>query len=154
MWLKFIWHSRLPFSVVVGVSLTDLKWVGFSGSGTGWGICFMGTGLVHPLLEQNEQCSVIVIEQSLYKYSIKRSPILKWALMTCRIFLMFALPGTHDFLFWVADWCSLRLVLIRESRESSLWNPLTLAYHLLSPCTAIYWVYFNTNTVSMGRVTK
>ena len=51
MWLKIIWHSRLPFSVVVGVSLTDLKWVGFSGSGTGWGICFMGTGLVHPLLE-------------------------------------------------------------------------------------------------------
>ena len=37
--------------MVVGVSLTDLKWVGFSGSGTGWGICFMGTGLVHPLLE-------------------------------------------------------------------------------------------------------
>ena len=33
-----MWHSRLPFSVVVGVSLTDLKWVGFSGSGTGWGI--------------------------------------------------------------------------------------------------------------------
>ena len=38
MWLKIIWHSRLPFSVVVGVSLIDLKWVGFSGSGTGWGI--------------------------------------------------------------------------------------------------------------------
>ena len=46
--------------MVVGVSLTDLKWVGFSGSGTGWGICFMGTGLVHPLLEQNEQHSVIM----------------------------------------------------------------------------------------------
>ena len=45
--------------MVVGVSLTDLKWVGFSGSGRGWGRCFMGTGLVHPLLEQNEQHSVI-----------------------------------------------------------------------------------------------
>ena len=44
----------------VGVSLTDLKWVGFSGSGTGWGIRFMGTGLVHPLLEQNEQRSVMM----------------------------------------------------------------------------------------------
>ena len=46
--------------MVVGVLLTDLKWVGFSGSGTGWGICFMGTGLVHPLLEENEQHSVIM----------------------------------------------------------------------------------------------
>ena len=46
--------------MAVGVSLTDLKWVGFSGSGTGWGICFMGTGLVHPLLEQNKQHSVIM----------------------------------------------------------------------------------------------
>ena len=46
--------------MVVGVLLTDLKWVGFSGSGTGWGICFMGTGLVHPLLEQNEQHLVIM----------------------------------------------------------------------------------------------
>ena len=44
----------------VGVSLTDLKWVGFSGSGTGWGIRFMGTGVVHPLLEQNEQRSVMM----------------------------------------------------------------------------------------------
>ena len=59
MWLKMIWHSRLPFSVVVSVSLTDLKWVGFSGPVRGWGICFMGTGLVHPLLEQNEQHSVL-----------------------------------------------------------------------------------------------
>ena len=46
--------------MVVGVLLTDLKWVGFSGSGTGWEICFMGAGLVHPLLEQNEQHSVIM----------------------------------------------------------------------------------------------
>ena len=46
--------------MVVGVSLTDLKWVGFSESGRGWGICFMGTGLVHPLLEQNKQHSVIM----------------------------------------------------------------------------------------------
>ena len=60
-------------SVVVGVSLTDLKWVGFSGSGTGWGIRFMGTRLVHPLLEQNEQRSVMAVEQSPYKYSIKSS---------------------------------------------------------------------------------
>ena len=136
MWLKIIWHLRLPFSVVVGVSLTDLKWVGFSGSGTGWGICFMGTGLVHPLLEQNEQCSVIVVELSPYKYSIKSSPILKWALVNCRIFLMFALPGAHDFRFWVADWYSLRLLLISFdffSRESSCEsNPLTLARHRLS----------------------
>ena len=85
--------------MVVGVLLTDLKWVGFSGSGTGWGIRFMGTGLVHPLLEQNEQCSVIVVELSPYKYSIKSSPILKSALVNCRIFLMFALPGAHDFGF-------------------------------------------------------
>jgi len=85
--------------MVFGVSLTDLKWVGFSGSGTGWGIHFMGTGFVHPLLEQKEQCSVIVVELSPYKYSIKSSPILKWALVNCKIFLMFGLPGTHNFLF-------------------------------------------------------
>ena len=101
MWLKIIWHSRLPFSVVVGVSLTDLKWVGFSGSDTGWGIRFMGTGLVHPLLEQNEQRSVIMHSRAVTIQVLHKelTNFCKWALVNCRIFLMFALPGTHDFLF-------------------------------------------------------
>ena len=39
-------------------------------------------------------------------------------------------------------------------QEDQLWNPLTPAHYLLSPCTAIYWVYFNTNTVFVYCLTK
>ena len=87
--------------MVVGVLLTDLKWVGFSGSGAGWGIRFMGTGLVHPLLEQNEQRSVIMHGRAVTIQVLHNelTNFCKWALVNCRIFLMFALPGTHDFLF-------------------------------------------------------
>ena len=54
-------HLALEVALFCGSwCLIDQFWVGFSGSGTGWGIRFMGTGLVHPLLEQKEQCSVIM----------------------------------------------------------------------------------------------